>query len=79
MELNMKTMNIRLAAIALGLAVAAIASPSFAQSNEDGVSPARAAALRQCSTQEQKYPEYLWGEAGDQIYAECMAAHGQPE
>ena len=75
----MTTMNTRLIALAFGLAVAAIASPSFAQSNDDEVSPARAAALRQCSTQEQKYPEYLWGEAGDQIYAECMAAHGQPE
>jgi hypothetical protein len=68
-------MNIRLAALAFGLVVAAIASPSLAQE----INSARAAALHQCSTQEQKYPEYLWGEAGDQIYRECMAEHDQPE
>jgi hypothetical protein len=75
----MKTMNNRLAALAFGLVVAAIASPSLAQDNGFPVSPERAAALRQCSTLEQKYPEYVWGDVEIQVYRECMASHHQPE
>jgi len=75
----MTTMENRLAALAFGLAIAAIAPPSFAQSGDDEVSPERAAALRQCTSQEQRYPEYLWGDEEIQVYRECMAAHDQPE
>jgi hypothetical protein len=73
------TMNNRLAALAFGLAVAAVASPSFAQRNDNEVSSARAAALRQCSARQQKDLEYLWGVQQDDIYRACMAEHGQPE
>jgi hypothetical protein len=73
------TMNNRLAALAFGLAVAAVASPSFAQGNNSEVSSARAAALRQCSALQQKDLEYLWGVQQDDIYRACMAEHGQPE
>jgi hypothetical protein len=79
MELNMTTTNIRVAVLAFGLAATAISSPSFAQSGDDEVSPERAAALRQCTSQEQRYPEYLWGDEEIQVYRECMAAHDQPE
>jgi hypothetical protein len=78
-ESYMTTVNNRSAALAFGLAIAAISSPSFAQSGDDEVSPERAAALRQCTSQEQKYPDYLWGDEEIQVYRECMAAHDQPE
>ena len=77
------TMNNRLAALAFGLAVAAVASPSFAQrvDNNGGypVSAARAEALRECSARQQKDLEYLWGMQQDDIYRACMAEHRQRE
>jgi hypothetical protein len=36
------------AALALGLVMSALATPSFAQRSEDGMSAARAAAIREC-------------------------------
>ena len=76
------TMNNRLAALAFGLAVAAVASPSVAQRNsnyENEVGPARAAALRECNGQAQKYVDYNWGVQQDEIYSACMAKHGQTD
>jgi hypothetical protein len=74
----MKTRN-RFAALAVGLAVVAVASPSIAQSNKDEVSAARAADLRDCTSRAQKYLNYLWGVQQDDIYRACMAEHHQPE
>lgn len=71
----MTTMNTRLVALAFGLVVAAIASPSLAQE----ISFARAAAIRHCATSVQKYPNYVWGDYEIQIYRECMAEHDQVE
>lgn len=76
------TTNHSLAALAFGFAVAAVASPSFAQRNNNydkEVSAARAADLRQCNNQAQKYVDYNWGVQRDEIYSACMAKHGQPD
>jgi len=78
-KLIMMTMNTRLAALAFGIAVAAVASPAVAQRNNNEVSAARAEALRECSARQQKDLEYLWGVQQDDIYRACMAEHGQPE
>ena len=79
----MMTMNNRLAALAFGIAVAAAASPSLAQpdNNNHGypVSNARAEALRECNARAQPYLEKDWGVRQDDIYRACMAEHHQPE
>jgi hypothetical protein len=74
----MATVNSRFAALALGLAVTAFASPSFAQSKEH-VSAARAAAIHECSVRAQPYTEHTWGDTELYVYRECMAEHGQRE
>jgi hypothetical protein len=74
----MATVNSRLAALALGLAVTALASPSFAQS-EEHISAARAAAIHECSVRAGKYTEYLWGDFELYVYRACMAEHGRRE
>jgi hypothetical protein len=58
-KLIMMTMNTRLAALAFGIAVAAVASPAVAQRNNNEVSAARAEALRECSARQQKDLEYF--------------------
>jgi len=68
-----------LAALAVGLAVSALASPSYAQDGGVKISPKRAQALRECSVLEERYPEYLWGNMGRYQYGACMAEHGEPE
>ena len=60
----------RLAVLALGLAVTALASPSYAQRGPS-ISGARAAALRACS--------YFNDSDWDYAYRACMAQHGQAE
>jgi len=79
----MKIMNNRLAALAFGIAVAAVASPSLAQpDNNNGgypVSATRAAALRECNARAQPYVNRDWGVRQDAIYRACMAEHNQPE
>jgi hypothetical protein len=79
----MKIMNNRLAALAFGIAVAAVASPSLAQpDNNNGgypVSNARAEALRECNARAQPYVNRDWGVRQDAIYRACMAEHHQPE
>jgi hypothetical protein len=67
----------KLGTLALGLAVAATASPSFAQSNR--ASTNRAQAIQDCNGAAGKYVEHLWGNMGRQIYRTCMAEHDQPE
>jgi hypothetical protein len=74
----MFTVHNRLAGLALGFAVIAFASPSFAESNGGG-SAARAAAIRACSVAATKYTEYTWGDMEIHQYRACMAQHGQKE
>jgi hypothetical protein len=80
----MKTKNIRIAALAFGVAVAtAAASSSFAQTvdNNGGypVSAARAEALRECNGLAQPYLQRDWGVRQDDVYRACMAEHNQQE
>jgi hypothetical protein len=70
------------AAVALGLALSALASPSFAQRSEEGgagMSAARAQAIHECNAKAGKYIEHTWGDNEVYIYRSCMAEHGQPE
>jgi len=75
----MIAVNSRLAVLALGLTVTALASPSFAQRSEDQTSRARAAAVHDCSVKAQNYKQYTWGVTQLQVYRACMAQHGQQE
>jgi hypothetical protein len=69
-RLVMTSLKKPLAVLALGLAVTALASPSYAQRAGRDVSAARAAALHACSGFADE-----WGYA----YRACMAEHGQAE
>jgi hypothetical protein len=80
----MKTKNIRIAALAFGVAVAtAAASSGFAQTvdNNGGypVSVARAEALRDCNALAQPYLNKDWGVTQSDVYRACMTQHHQPE
>jgi hypothetical protein len=70
------------AALALGLATSALATPSFAQRSEGGeagMGAARAQAIHECNAKARKYIEHTWGDNEIYIYRSCMAEHGQPE
>jgi hypothetical protein len=67
-----------LTALAIGLAVSALATPSFAQRSE-GMSSNRAQALKDCNTQAGKYKQYVWGDFEMNTYRACMAQRGQQE
>jgi len=73
----MVTLKKCLPALALGLAVTALASPSYAQAPE--ISGARARAIHECSVAADRYPQYLWGNMEIYQYRACMAEHGQQE
>jgi hypothetical protein len=76
----MVTVNSRLAGPALGFAITAVASPSFAQKSENHNSAAaRAAAIHECSVLASRYVEHTWGDTEIDQYRACMAAHGQKE
>jgi hypothetical protein len=66
-------------ALALGLVLAALASPSFAQRSEDHMSAARAAAIHECNVRAARYRQYTWGDTEIYTYRACMAEHGQQE
>jgi hypothetical protein len=68
-----------LASLAVGIALTALASPSYAQEGHFQISPERAQALHECSRLLERYPEYLWGNTGRYQYGACMSEHGQPE
>jgi hypothetical protein len=55
----------------LGLAVTALASPSYAQGAGRHIGAARAAALQDCS--------YFNDSDWDYAYRACMAQHGEAE
>ncbi len=78
----MRTINNRLAALAFGLAIAAAASPSLAQRDDNNgypVSAARPEALRECNARAQPYLDRDWGVRQSDIYRACTAEHHQPE
>jgi hypothetical protein len=60
--------------------VAAQATPGHAQRSEEGVSPARATALRECNRiAKNMYPQYDNDHNFNEALKACMAAHGQME
>src|SRR5262245_52633043 len=75
-EENMTQFSKALAALVLGLAVSALATPSFAQRSQ-GMSAARAQAIRACNKQAGKLKQYTWGDAQEDMYRSCMKKHGQ--
>jgi hypothetical protein len=50
------------AALAFGLAVSALATPSFAQRAEDQMSGTREKALRDCNAKAGKMSQHSWGD-----------------
>jgi hypothetical protein len=70
------------AALALGLAVSTLATPSFAQraeQGEAGMSSAREKALRECNGQSGKMSQSTWGVQQGHNYRSCMMQRGQQE
>lgn len=82
------------AALALAVAIAATATPALAKSNqlghnaraqaievvnEDGVSGARAKALRECSGRIAGFKGYNQMSIPLNMYRTCMHDHGEPE
>ena len=63
--------------LALGLAVATVASPSFAQRTENHNDKARDAAIHECSVQAQKWSNTMWQTSQFAAYSNCMMEHGQ--
>ena len=53
-------------------AIEAVAAP-------DGVSRARARALRACNDLAAPFKEHTWGNFQSDLYRSCMTQHGQPE
>jgi len=74
-----KHLTAPVSALALGLAVAALASPSFAQRSEDHMSAARAAAIHECNLKAARYRQYTWGDTEIHTYRACMAEQGEQE
>jgi hypothetical protein len=75
----MFAINKHAAAIAIGLAIAAVASPSLAQRSENQIDSARERALRECSGQAGKMSQSTWGAHQLHSFRSCMHDHGQPE
>ncbi|MFL6822373.1 MAG: hypothetical protein ACJ8FA_07375 [Xanthobacteraceae bacterium] len=75
----MVAINRHVAAIALGLAIAAVASPSLAQRSENNMSSERERALRECSGQMGKMSQSTWGTHQLHAFRSCMHDHGQQE
>jgi hypothetical protein len=70
----MFAINKHVAAIAVALSIAAVASPSLAQTNN-----AREQALRECNGQAGKMSQSTWGDHQLHAYRSCMHQHGQQE
>jgi hypothetical protein len=65
-------MRIVMAAAALGIALAGCAMPPPIQ-----MTPARAAAIHECSVKAAKYSYTTWQTTQFATYGTCMADHGQ--
>jgi hypothetical protein len=66
--------QVSLAALIAGTIILGV--PPGAQA---AMSHARAAAIHECSTAVQRYPETTFSSLEFQLYRACMAAHGQVE
>jgi hypothetical protein len=66
-------------AIALGLVLATISSPSLARVDEQQITPARESALRECNAEVAKLYTRLWTEHQILRYRACMERYGEPE
>jgi hypothetical protein len=67
------------AVLALGLATSTLATPSFAQQSEQGMSSAREKSLRDCSTEAGKMSQHTWANHQVQKYRACMMQNGEQE
>ena len=70
-----KYLTVSAPALALGLALTSLASPSFAAS----MSTTREQALRECSTGASKYTNGTWQTTQIHSYRSCMMQHGEQE
>jgi hypothetical protein len=75
----MRISTLLITALAVTLAASALATPSFAQRSEEGMSSSRAQALKNCNTEAGKYKQYVWGDYEINAYRACMAQRGQQE
>jgi hypothetical protein len=66
-------------ALALGLALATLASSSFAQRSEQPMSAARESAIRECNGAAGKYYNSTWQTMQIHTYRSCMGQHDEPE
>ena len=74
--------NSVVAALALGLAVSTLATPSFAQlreGGEAGMSSGREEALRECNGDAGKMSQSTWGVQQLHKHRSCMMQRGQRE
>ena len=67
------------AALAAGLAVSTLASPSFAQRSEDQMGGSREKALRDCNAKAGKMTQHSWGDHQIHMYRSCMMQEGHQE
>jgi len=72
----MLTMKPALVRLALGLSVAAWASPGFAQRQEDHNSAREQAAIHECSVRAGRYSNTSELTTQFAVYNACMAEHG---
>jgi hypothetical protein len=70
-----KYLTVSAPALALGLALTSLASPSFAEP----MSAARETALRECSTGAGKYQSGTWQTTQLHSFRTCMMQRGEPE
>jgi hypothetical protein len=67
------------AGLAAGLAISALATPSFAQLSEDNMSDTRKNALRDCTAESGKMSQSTWGVQQLHKQRSCMMQHGEQE
>jgi hypothetical protein len=88
--LGQRFLGQRLATLAIGLAMAAVALPAFAQRspthhrspshmNAPPEDATREQAIRECAKLEEGYRQGTFGMHAVAIYRACMAEHGQAE
>jgi hypothetical protein len=77
----MKKISIRMAssALAVGIALATLPSPGFAQRSEMPISAARQKALLDCNALAERSHSNYSGTRMLQPYRACMAEHGEQE
>jgi hypothetical protein len=73
----MTAMTKLFAAVAFSAAVAAAASPSFAQRAENGMSGGRVKALHECNAEAGKMTQSTSASIQLDMYRACMMQHGE--